>query len=296
MNIAIYGAGGFGKEVACLIDRINRNGGNWNLIGFFDDTKPAGSSVSRYGTVLGNMDALMQINHPLAVAIAINDNKVVRRLRELISNPHITFPNLIDPSLFLVDEQTVTTSGSGFAQFTINGITVGTYLSSTQYDIVFRLEDALTARQSGAVRIHEGIPVYAWGKDHFDVYGEFHIHDRDDVMKYSTIYPDGYRWNLIGTASGTTPVTFDSSNYSEIMLVSKYYENANNNWIATAIIPVNELVAEGLVVMMPARIYSSTQNDKGCLVRITTTTANVDEWYSNRTSVRTNATLSVYMR
>ena len=107
MNIAIYGAGGFGKEVACLIDRINRNGGNWNLFGFFDDTKPAGSSVSRYGTVLGNMDALLQINHPLAVAIAINDNKVVRRLRELISNPHITFPNLIDPSLFLVDEQTV---------------------------------------------------------------------------------------------------------------------------------------------------------------------------------------------
>lgn len=107
MNIAIYGAGGFGKEVACLIDRINRNGGNWNLIGFFDDTKPAGSSVSRYGAVLGNMDALLQINHPLAVAIAINDNKVVRRLRELISNPHITFPNLIDPSLFLVDEQTV---------------------------------------------------------------------------------------------------------------------------------------------------------------------------------------------
>ena len=48
MNIAIYGAGGFGKEVACLIDRINRNGGNWNLFGFFDDTKPAGSSVSRY--------------------------------------------------------------------------------------------------------------------------------------------------------------------------------------------------------------------------------------------------------
>ena len=76
MNIAIYGAGGFGKEVACLIDRINRNGGNWNLIGFFDDTKPAGSSVSRYGTVLGNMDALMQINHPLAVAIAINDTDI----------------------------------------------------------------------------------------------------------------------------------------------------------------------------------------------------------------------------
>lgn len=106
-KIAIYGAGGFGKEVACLIDRINRNGGEWELIGFFDDTKPVGSTVSRYGSVLGNMDTLLQVNHPLAVAIAINDNKAVRRLRELINNPHITFPNLIDPSLFLVDEQTL---------------------------------------------------------------------------------------------------------------------------------------------------------------------------------------------
>lgn len=107
MNIAIYGAGGFGKEVACLIERINRNGGKWDLIGFYDDTKPAGSSVSRYGLVLGGMETLQQVNQPLAVAIAINDNKVVRRLRESINNPHITFPNLIDPSLFLVDKQTV---------------------------------------------------------------------------------------------------------------------------------------------------------------------------------------------
>lgn len=107
MNIAIYGAGGFGKEVACLIERINDNGGRWNLIGFFDDTKPAGSAVSLYGNVLGGMDSLLQVNQPLAVAIAINDNKVVRRLRESINNPHITFPNLIDPSLFLVDERTV---------------------------------------------------------------------------------------------------------------------------------------------------------------------------------------------
>ena len=107
MNIAIYGAGGFGKEVACLIDRINNSGGDWNLIGFFDDTKPAGSSVSRYGHVLGGMDALKQVNQPLAVAIAINDNKVVRRLRESINNTFITFPNLIDPSLFLVDKETV---------------------------------------------------------------------------------------------------------------------------------------------------------------------------------------------
>ena len=35
-DIAIYGAGGFGKEVACLIKRINEQEPTWNLIGFFD--------------------------------------------------------------------------------------------------------------------------------------------------------------------------------------------------------------------------------------------------------------------
>lgn len=107
MNIAIYGAGGFGKEVACLIKRINTNGGDWNLIGFFDDTKPTGTLISSYGQVLGGMAALDQVNESLAIAIAINDNKAVRRIRENIRNPKISFPNLIDPSLFYVDEQTV---------------------------------------------------------------------------------------------------------------------------------------------------------------------------------------------
>ena len=107
MNIAIYGAGGCGKEVACLIRRINAAGGDWHLIGFCDDTKPAGTQVSSYGTVLGGMELLTKASEPLAVAIAINENRAVRRIRESISNPLITFPNLIDPSLFWVDRDTV---------------------------------------------------------------------------------------------------------------------------------------------------------------------------------------------
>lgn len=108
MKIAIYGAGGFGKEVACLIDRLNANGANWELIGFFDDSKPAGTVVSRYGTVLGGMDELLRVDETLAVAIAINENRAVNRIRESITNSNIIFPNLIDPSVFFVDEQTVT--------------------------------------------------------------------------------------------------------------------------------------------------------------------------------------------
>ena len=54
------------------------------------------------------MKELLNIEEPLAVVIAINENKTVRRIREEITNEHISFPNLIDPSVFYVDKATVT--------------------------------------------------------------------------------------------------------------------------------------------------------------------------------------------
>ena len=36
-DIAIYGFGGFGREVACVIQAINEIEPTWNLVGFFDD-------------------------------------------------------------------------------------------------------------------------------------------------------------------------------------------------------------------------------------------------------------------
>ena len=90
-----------------------------------------------------------------------------------------------------VTEKTVTTSGNGSVQqISITGITTsGSFSSSTQYDIVFVLTDSLGSATSIAYRIHEGVPVFAWGEDHFDVYGDFHIHDRSDVTKYISLSP-----------------------------------------------------------------------------------------------------------
>ena len=33
-NIAIFGAGGFGREVACVVNELKKNGATWNFIGF----------------------------------------------------------------------------------------------------------------------------------------------------------------------------------------------------------------------------------------------------------------------
>ena len=134
MDIAIYGAGGFGKEVACLIERINRNGGDWQLVGFFDDSKKPDLHISRYGKVLGDMETLLSVDRPLALAIAINENKAVRRrIREQINNPNITFPNLIDPSLFLVDPKTFTIGEGNIIQ---NGCMISCDVSMGDFNII----------------------------------------------------------------------------------------------------------------------------------------------------------------
>ena len=36
-DIVIYGAGGFGREIACLLNLINEKTPEWNIIGFLDD-------------------------------------------------------------------------------------------------------------------------------------------------------------------------------------------------------------------------------------------------------------------
>lgn len=106
-DIAIYGAGGFGREVACLINRINKeNGVQWNLIGFFDDVHPAGDK-NEYGTVLGNMSTLNSWEKPLSVAFGIGSPKAVSMLHSKIHNELIDFPNLISPDTIFLDKANV---------------------------------------------------------------------------------------------------------------------------------------------------------------------------------------------
>lgn len=111
-DIAIFGAGGFGKEVACIIDRINEVCENeeykYRLVGFFEDHGVLGRKVSHYGEVLGGMDELNAWPTDLAVCIAIGSPNAIRSVRSRITNPKVTFPNIIHPDFTIVDEQTFT--------------------------------------------------------------------------------------------------------------------------------------------------------------------------------------------
>lgn len=109
-DIAIFGAGGFAKEVACLIEVINSNCANdeekYNLVGFFEDNGTKGRKVSRYGIVLGGMDELNDWPTPLSVAIAIGSSHAICQVLNRITNPQISFPNIIHPSFGKADEST----------------------------------------------------------------------------------------------------------------------------------------------------------------------------------------------
>ena len=107
MKIAIYGAGGLGREVAGGIQRINNAGRQqWEIVGFFDDNIPVGTQVSHFGQVLGGIDELNAFSEPLALAIAVGSTKTRKQIHDRISNPNISFPNLIAPSFRVLDRQT----------------------------------------------------------------------------------------------------------------------------------------------------------------------------------------------
>jgi sugar O-acyltransferase (sialic acid O-acetyltransferase NeuD family) len=93
-GIAIYGAGGYGREIACLINIINKKSQQWNQIGFFDDGLPFGHE-NEYGTILGGLSELNRYPQKLSVVMAIANSKSLKNIVEQIDNPFIDFPNII---------------------------------------------------------------------------------------------------------------------------------------------------------------------------------------------------------
>ena len=99
-DIAIFGVGGFGREVLTVILDINKVTPQWNVIGFFDDGYPIGTSVNGY-TCLGGVKELNQWQKPLALTIAIGTPIIKKKIINNIKNDLIEFPTLIHPSVII---------------------------------------------------------------------------------------------------------------------------------------------------------------------------------------------------
>ncbi|MFN5169257.1 MAG: acetyltransferase [Cyclobacteriaceae bacterium] len=97
--IAIYGAGGFGRETALLVQQINAANPQWDFLGFFDDGLPRGSRVGDALVLGGIEDALASDVENLALAIA--DGGIRSKLFETLKWKGFRFPTLIHPSVNL---------------------------------------------------------------------------------------------------------------------------------------------------------------------------------------------------
>lgn len=99
-NIAIIGAGGFGREVKMLIDQINETNKKFEFIGYYDDGIEKGTLVNGY-PVLGGVDEINKITNNLAIVAAIGLPSLKKKLLDQITNPLISYPTLIHPNVLI---------------------------------------------------------------------------------------------------------------------------------------------------------------------------------------------------
>lgn len=101
----IYGAGGFAREVTCLVEMINRNTPQWRLQGYItDNPKEYGKEI--YDTrVLGAPEEIIKAksSEEIDIVLAMGTPKFLRdkpaRLRKF--TPVLNFPSLVHPSISL---------------------------------------------------------------------------------------------------------------------------------------------------------------------------------------------------
>ena len=132
---------------------------------------------------------------------------------------------------------THTSSSDGeYTTYTFSGFTGGgNILYSNEYDIIFTLSDSFTSATSTVQRLHQGIPVYAYGEDHFDVYGTFHIHDRSDVTKYislGALNPHTETVTFSGADGGS--VTWLVFDFGALTICACKWRSASNQAVTSA--------------------------------------------------------------
>lgn len=100
IDVAIVGAGGFGREVKMLIDQINAIQQQYNFLGYFDDGFAVGTLINGF-PVLGGINAINELDKPTGIAVAIGLPSLKRKLISQIENPLINYPILIHPSAII---------------------------------------------------------------------------------------------------------------------------------------------------------------------------------------------------
>ncbi len=99
-DLYIIGAGGFGREVAWLVEKINRVEPTWKLEGFIDDNADIHGIIQDGYSVVGNCDYLMNVMEEVWVVCAVGTAKIRKEIiKKLKKFTNVKFATLIDPDV-----------------------------------------------------------------------------------------------------------------------------------------------------------------------------------------------------
>lgn len=107
-DLIIFGASGFGREVAWAVERINKVSPTWNLLGFLDDSDEIQGTIINGYRVLGKTDDVLyypDAYYVVAIGASRIRKKIVSNMK--VVNPSIKFGTVIDPSVEISEYVTI---------------------------------------------------------------------------------------------------------------------------------------------------------------------------------------------
>ena len=115
-DLYIIGAGGFGREVAWLVERINETSPTWNIKGFIDDNESLWGTEEDEYKVVGGCEYLKSLGDVYAVC-AVGSARIRKAIIGKLKFSGVKFATVIDPSVILskrveVGEGTIICAGS----------------------------------------------------------------------------------------------------------------------------------------------------------------------------------------
>ena len=117
-KIYIVGAGGFGREIVWLIERINEETPTWDIAGFIDDDVSIHGKAENGYWVLGGCEYFSKIKEEVWVVCSIGCANVRKQvIQKLQKYENINYATLIDPSVIkskrvIIGEGSIVCAGS----------------------------------------------------------------------------------------------------------------------------------------------------------------------------------------
>lgn len=104
INVIIFGAGGFGKEVLWALSESNKNLKKYHILGFLDDDKKKHGEIICGEKILGGMEWFVKNNaENVRIVVAIGSGKIRKYVVSRLERNGAKFMTVIHPSTTISD-------------------------------------------------------------------------------------------------------------------------------------------------------------------------------------------------